>query len=747
MRSIILTIFCCLSVIWAVALAQAQDKPASPSSACTVVPVALPEELLSQPVGSTFISPGLAGADIGPVQITTGKIEAQLNGDASFANSITIRSGQKILSANQGNYSNETGIFEVGGSVEYLDPKTRILGDRAMFNATAEQVEFEAAEFEFPETPARGTAGNISVSGTQMLRLKQVTYTSCAPGNTDWLLSAKKIKIDRSNGTATARNAMLKFKGVPILYTPYISYPISDKRKSGLLLPSIGRSDQRGVDLSIPYYWNIAPNYDATITPRYMSQRGAQLQTEFRYLTKSHRGQLSGEILPNDNTSGTRRSFVSVQHESQLGYGWRGLVDATSVSDSSYFEDLYGSLSATSQTHLTRKIDFDLLKTNWGAQLRLQNYQTLYDLIIDDDHPYTQAPRLSAWGEWANGPLGIEYGISGEVTYFDRDTGITGLRSRLRPKLSWPIERRKFNLEPAVAVEHVRYKLNDVPAGTDDSPAVTTPVYSIDMGTMLERRTGKTGRWLQTLEPRVLFVHIPFNEQGDLPVFDTIEPDLNLVQLFRKNRFAGSDRIGDTRQLSMGITTRLIDAASGSQRLTATIGQTLYFSDRRVTLPGEAASLNSSSDYLAELQMKLYDNWSIDLGYQWDSDQNVTQRAEARLQYRPDKSKVLNLSYRLRRDTLEEVDGSFLWPLSKTWNLVGRYQYSLLDKEPLERFAGLEYETCCWGVRFVVRKYLANRTGETDTAIAFQLIFKGLANVGDSADRLLERGILGYDRD
>jgi len=747
LRSIILTIFCCLSVTWAGALAQSQEKPASLSPVCAVTPIVLPEEQLSQPADTIFISPALPDANIGSVQITTGKIEAQLNGDASFADSITIRSGQKSLSANQGTYSNETGIFEVSGGVEYIDAKTRILGERAMFNASAEQVEFEAAEFQFPETPARGTAGKISVSGTQKLRLMQVTYTSCAPGNTDWLLSAEKIKIDRGDGTATARNAILKFKGVPILYTPYISYPISDKRKSGLLLPALGRSDQRGVDVSLPYYWNIAPNYDATITPRYMSQRGAQLQTEFRYLTRSQSGQLRGEILPNDNASGETRSLVSMQHESQLGYGWRALVDATSVSDSSYFEDLYGSLSATSQTHLIRKIDFDLLQANWGAQLRLQNYQTLDDLIVDDDHPYTQAPKLSAWGQWANGPLGIEYGIGGEVTYFDRDTGLTGLRSRVRPELSWPIERRQFSIEPAVAVEHVRYNLDDIPVGMDDTPAATIPIYSIDMGTMLERTAGRTGRWLQTLEPRILFVHIPFSEQDDLPVFDTIEPDLNLVQLFRKNRFAGSDRIGDTRQLSMGITTRLIDSASGTQRLTGTIGQTLYFSDRNVTLPGEAASVNSSSDYLAELQVKLYDNWSIDLGYQWDSDQNVTQRAEARLQYRPGKSKVLNLSYRLRRNTLEEIDGSFLWPLSKTWNLVGRYQYSLLDEEPLERFAGLEYETCCWGARFVMRKYLANRTGETDTAIAFQLIFKGLANVGDSADRLLERGILGYERD
>ncbi len=692
-------------------------------------------------------APGLRGTELEPVQVITGKIEAQLNGDASFADSLLLRSGQRSLTADSGTYSKESGIFEVSGGVEYLDPQTLVRGDRAVFSATEQRVEFEAAEFELPTTPARGSAGRISVTGTESLQLEQVSYTSCARGNDDWLLSAEKISIDRNAGVATASKAKLKFKGVPILYTPYISYPISDQRKSGLLLPDLGRSEQRGVDISLPYYWNIAPNYDATLTPRYMSQRGIQLQTEFRYLTEAHQGVLQGEVLPNDDATGESRSFVSIDHQSMLGFGWRSTIDATSVSDSAYFEDLYGSLSATSQTHLDRRIDFELFRDNWGAQIRFQRYQTLDDAIPAEEKPYTQVPRLDVWGEWTNGPLGLEYGLAGELAYFERDTGVTGLRSQVRPELSWPVHKGALYIEPGVAIDHRRYSLNDVPAGGDDAPSVTIPVYSVDAGTMLERTVGKNRGWLQTLEPRVLFVQIPFERQDDLPVFDTLEPDLNLVQLFRKNRFAGNDRMGDTRQLSVGITTRLINAVNGSQLLTGTIGQILYFGDRKVTLPGGTASNSNSSDYLAELSMNLYDSWSMDLGYQWDSDQNVTQRAEARLQYRPDKSRVLNLSYRLRRKSLEEVDISVLWPLSRQWNLVGRYNYSLLDNTPLETFGGLEYETCCWGARLVVRRYLANRLGESDTAIAFQLVFKGLANIGDSADRMLERGILGYGRD
>ena len=267
------------------------------------------------------------------------------------------------------------------------------------------------------------------------------------------------------------------------------------------------------------------------------------------------------------------------------------------------------------------------------------------------------------------------------------------------------------------------------------------------MGTVFERGARGSGGWLQTLEPRMQYVHIPFREQDDLPVFDTIEPDFNMVQLFRKNRFLGHDRIGDTDQLNIGLTSRLIDANDGTQYLTATIGETRFFSTQDVTLPGGAPVDSNSSDWLAELWLNFWDNWKMDLGYQWGAEASKTQRTQARLQYRRDGRHVANLAYRYRRDSVDEIDVSAAWPITERWSAVGRYDYSILDSQTLESFVGLEYSTCCWGLRLVYRSYVASRTGETDTAIAVQLVLKGLTNVGDSADRLLERGILGYEAD
>jgi LPS-assembly protein len=249
------------------------------------------------------------------------------------------------------------------------------------------------------------------------------------------------------------------------------------------------------------------------------------------------------------------------------------------------------------------------------------------------------------------------------------------------------------------------------------------------------------------VEPRMQYVHIPFRFQDDLPVFDTIEPDFNMVQLFRKNRFLGYDRIGDTDQLNIGLTSRLVDADDGSQVLTATLGETRFFTSRDVTLPGEAPVDSNSSDWLAELAYNFRDHWKVDLGYQWDSDASQTQRAQARLQYRRDGRHVGNIAYRYRRDSVDEVDVSAAWPITTRWSAVARYDYSILDSKALESFVGLEYENCCWGLRLVYRNYVASRTGNSDTAIAVQLVLKGLTNVGDPAGRLLERGILGYEAD
>ena len=542
----------------------------------------------------------------------------------------------------------------------------------------------------------------------------------------------------------TARDVKLRFKGVPILYSPYLSFPITDARKSGILTPEVGSTGRSGNELSVPYYWNIAPNYDATFTPRLLTERGVQMAVEGRYLFRKSDGIAQVEYLPDDNKFGDNRHLVSFDHRTIFDNGWRNLVDFSQVSDTQYFEDLGGSLSISSITHLNRSALFDFYGEHWSFVALFQDYQTIDEAIVPVDEPYRRLPQFKATGYWPRALFGFDYQLETELANFDRDIGTVGWRLNLVPGVELPIEQSGWFIRPGVKFDHTRYKLENRLPGEELEPSRSLPIASIDMGLNFDRMMNGSGR-LQTIEPRLLYVHVPSRDQSELPVFDTILPDLNLVQLYRENRYLGVDRITDTDQISVGITSRIIETASGRELMSATIGQALYLSDQRVTLPGQALSAGDSSDYIAELRFLLYENLNFDVGHQW-SDTGTT-RSEARLQYRPAGNKILNLAYRFRSGALEQGDVSWSWPLMQSWNFVGRYNFSLRDNRALEQFYGLEYESCCWGLRLVGRRFISKRDGTQDSSIGLQLVLKGMTSVGTAADRLLERGILGYSSD
>ncbi len=537
----------------------------------------------------------------------------------------------------------------------------------------------------------------------------------------------------------------LKFKGVPILYAPYLSFPIGDARKSGILTPEFGSSGRSGNEFRVPWYWNIAPNYDATITPRLLTNRGMQLATEFRYLTERNEGTVAADYLPDDDILNRARHQFRFEHQTLFGNGWRNQIDMRDVSDSQYYEDLGGSLSVSSTTHLNRSVRFDYYSPNFSMLAQVQDYQTIDDAIMPDQEPYQRLPQVLVNGGWQI-PFGLRFGIDGELVNFDRDVGATGWRANVSPKIDLPISRPGWFITPAIEFDYTSYELKDTQPGADDTPERSVPISSLDMGLVLERVFVNSNR-IQTIEPRLLYVNIPFRDQDGLPVFDTISPDINLVQLYRKNRYLGVDRIGDTEQLSFGITSRILDVSSGRELMSATIGQTRYYSDRMVTLPGALTATSKTSDYIAQLRFLLFKNVNFDFGHQWGTGITDTTKSEARLQYRPADNKILNLAYRFRRDSLEQGDLSWSWPIATRWNFVGRYNYSFRDEEVLEQFFGLEYESCCWGLRLVSRRHISTRDGTRDSSFGLQLVLKGMTSVGTAADKLLERGILGYSAD
>jgi len=439
------------------------------------------------------------------------------------------------------------------------------------------------------------------------------------------------------------------------------------------------------------------------------------------------------------------RHQIRFQHLTLFGNGWRNQIDLNDVSDSQYFEDLGGSLSISSITHLNRSVRFDYYSPNFSMLGRVQDHQTIDDSIMPDQEPYRRMPQVLINGGW-NIPFGLRFGIDGEIVNFDRDVGVTGWRVNAAPRIELPISRPGWFVTPGFEYDYTQYKLSDTLPGESTGPSRKVPITSLDMGMVLERSIASSNR-IQTIEPRLLYVNIPFRDQDGLPVFDTITPDINLVQLYRKNRYLGVDRIGDTEQVSIGITSRILDVSTGRELMSATIGQTRYSGDRMVTLPGATAETSETSDYIAQLRFLLFKNVNFDFGHQWGTGVNNTTRSEARLQYRPANNKILNFAYRFRRDSLEQGDLSWSWPVASHWNFVGRYNYSFRDEEVLEQFYGLEYESCCWGLRLVSRRFISTRDGTHDSSFGLQLILKGMTSVGTAADKLLERGILGYSAD
>ena len=694
--------------------------------------------------GSLLQQFGVGDPDV--IELQAGQFEIALgdNPAASMSGGVLLRSGDRLAGADTASYDPELRALNLVGSVRYEGPDSLVLSDSAEFGYESGRIRFEGAEFEVGSNNARGAASVLEINQDGRIQLADVGYTTCPPESNDWIIEAGEIELNTRTGVGKARSVRLRFQGVPILYTPYLSFPITDARKSGVLTPEIGSTGRSGNELSIPYYWNIAENYDATITPRLLTDRGLQVGTEFRYLFEDSDGKLEFEYLPDDSKFDDNRHQLRFQHQTLFQSGWRNKIDFRDVSDNQYFEDLGGSLSMSSITHLNRSLVFDFFSENWSLLGKIQDYQTIDSAILPDDEPYQRLPQIYARGYWPDSVLGLTYSLDTELVYFDRDFGVTGWRFNAAQQVALPIEQPGWFVTPAVVVDHTQYDLENTQVGQDEKPSRTVPIVSLDTGLNLERLMNSAERRVQTLEPRLLYVHVPHREQSGLPVFDTIIPDLNLVQLYRKNRFLGVDRIADTDQLSIGVTSRIIDVNTGRELMSATIGQALYLSQQDVTLPGESPTVSDSSDYIAELRFLIYDNLNFEVGHQWSGGDGGTTQSEARLQYRPQPNKILNFAYRFRRGSLEQGDLSWSWPLSQSWNFVGRYNFSFRDDAVLEQFYGLEYESCCWGLRLVSRRHISKRDGTRDSSFGLQLVLKGMTSVGTAADRLLERGILGY---
>ncbi len=595
---------------------------------------------------------------------------------------------------------------------------------------------------------SRGDAKAVLFEGEDKKRLLGARYTTCEPGVDDWYIKASDIELNDYTESGTAKNAYVEFKGIPLLYTPWLSFSFNNERKSGFLAPIVGTTSRSGFETLIPYYINIAPDMDATVGARYLSKRGLQMQGEFRYLGETYSGIDSVEYLNNDSLSGEQRYYANVSHSHNLGSGWSAGYNIEKVSDDQYFSEMSTRIISTSRVNLPQEGRVDYTGDVWRFNGLMQKYQTL----DDTNYPYERLPQLTLTAN-RQGRI-FESELFSQWTYFDRNnkapTAATGSRLTLYPSVSLPLESAYGFIKPKLGVHHTHYSLNDNnyvvngQAISNNNDSRTLSVFSVDSGVYFERDVKIVkNNYTQTIEPRLFYVYIPHKEQDLIPVFDSALADLNLTTLFTENQFTGHDRINNANQLSLALTSRMVDSDSGIERFSATIGQRYYFDDQKITLPGGKATNDNSSDIIAGMTARLSNKWNLDAFWQYNTDDFGMVRTNVLTRYNPEPGKLLNFAYRYTQGLLEQVNISSQWPLSRGWYGVGRLNYSIREKALVESLAGLEYDAGCWQARAVIQR-VETATAQANYGLFFQLELGGLASIGSNPLNLLRRDIPGY---
>ena len=678
---------------------------------------------------------------------------------------------------------------EVRGNVRLEEPGLVLLGQGADVELASDSAQLDDVTFLLTDAGLRGRADNIAQNETGDLLIDSGSVTRCDPGSNTWRIQARSIKVDEGAVWGTARGATLHIKDVPVFYLPYMRFPVDDARQSGWLFPDLGYSGQDGFQLAAPYYINIAPDWDATVTPRVLTERGLGVEGELRHLNHYGNYRVGGAFLPNDDQfNGTLslddfrdefpggdfqkadRWLLAGEHNGDISGRFGQLdttVDYTAVSDPDYFRDLGTGLAVSSRVELERRAgvryrfgDKAAASGEIDTQLWTQRFQRLDEIPTE---AYQRLPQFDLnYSRALKGPL--EFNLLAQAASFDRNnddlTGIArivGERYHVQPELRLPLQWPHAFAEFSGGFRYTAYDLRDVPVGFDDRPERSVGFASADGGLFFERSLSLFGASLiQTLEPRLFYLFQEREAQNELPLFDVTELRFNYNQLFRRNSFSGLDRISDANQLSVGLSSAFVDAANGREYLRASIGQIFFFKDRTVAGPSglEDDDAHSSSAIAGQVRARVARHWNLNSAVIWDPNDNTVDETLFALGYRKNNRRIANVGYRQGGpEQLDQTDLSFLWGVSRRISVLGRWNYDLNSNRTIEGFAGLEYNDCCWQMRLIARRFIESRSValieevEPDKGVFFQFVFKGLAGFGTKIDTLMQRGIRGYRPD
>ncbi len=694
-----------------------------------------------------------------PTFVLADRIEGVANKETIAEGNAELRKANTAVEADWMRYDDERDEVEARGHVRVERSGDVLTGPSFKFHMGDSTGVFDQPEFILAPrgkpgtapTVGRGRASAIEFLGEDRFKVREAFFTSCKPGNTDWYVQARELDLDYTRSVGTARGARIYFKGVPIIAAPYLTFSLNNERKSGFLPPHAGSTGKSGPEFSIPYYLNIAPNYDATLTPRYMEKRGMQLATELRYLQPSGAGQFSGEVLPNDKVRNENRTALTFVNSYRNGPVTAGL-NLNKVSDDNYFIDLASRINITSQVNLIRDGFVSYGGPWWGTgsygvTARVQSYQTLQtDPLNPVPIPYARRPQVTLTA-LRQDVAGVDVSTAGEYVDFTHPTLVNGTRAIVYPSLTKPILTAGSFFTPKFGVHVTQYELSGESPATPSAISRTVPIASLDSGLIYERQTQWGGRsFVQTLEPRAYYVYIPYRNQNQIPLFDTAVADFNYSQIFSENAFSGGDRINDANQLTLGATSRLLVPSSGQEAIRATIAQRYYFRDQQVTLtPTDTPRTYRVSDWLAAVSGPVAPKWTAEAAEEYNQRDARTERLTLSARYQPEPLKTLNLSYRYLRDQIAQVDISAQWPLGRGWYGLGRFNYSTPEKRIVEALAGIEYNADCWISRVVIQRF-ALTAGTSTSALFLQLELNGFSRLGSNPLEALKRNIPGYQQ-
>lgn len=666
-----------------------------------------------------------------PISLKAWQFDAGKTGAAEARGQVELRRADQLLTTELLRYDPESKTVTMPGQLFYKDSVMYINGSSANYSFLDEGGRFTEVDYGLTGSSARGTAIEVTVDSGNYSILRQLQFSTCPGEKPEWNLTAKELKLNFDTGVGTAKNAKLEFFDIPILYLPYMTFPIDDRRKSGFLYPFISTANDNGFEFSIPYYRNIAPNHDATITPRYFTERGAMLTGEYRLITRNTSGNLTFDYMPDDRKADKSRYHYRFLHNTRISSRWRTHVLVDRVGDDQYFQDFSNSLAQASRQYLRSNAGIYGSGHYWALSVTADDFQVVDDSVNIFREPYKRVPRIVFDIDRPLGLKGLRLRMDSELVYFakDFDIGAEGSRFDIYPRFEWNIGTSWGYMRPSAGYRYTAYKVdwNGLPGET--SPDRGTEILSFDTGLFLERDNGK-GR-VQTLEPRLFYLYVPYKNQENLPDFDSAPFTFGFSQLFHFNRFTGADRQSDANQLTLALTTRSINQRVGRELWSLSFGQIVYFENQRVMPADISQPLDDDySPFIAEFILHPTRRLSSRINMEWNWQSSEFDVAVLGVTHTAASGRRLGAEYRYRRDSLDQFDIRYYQPINENWLVLGRVNYSLMDDDLLAAEVGFEYDSCCWGLRVVAKRFLRNRSKDYRDAIYVQLILKGLGGIG-----------------